>query len=302
MKIFNRLVLGASFLLFFTSCMPIQYEDYVHQSIRSISHSGISNKQQIFYNDDVYGTFPTTYNAKVEKWVNYFSTGKGKSTMERNLERSGRYKNYMQRILVDYKLPPELFYITMVESGLKAKATSHRGAGGYWQFMQKTGTSFGLQVNSLVDERHDFELSTEAAAKYLKDLYLEFGDWEISMAAYNWGEGRVRKHLKSNMDFWSLSKIRGFPSETREYIPQVIAMKMIGEHPWKYGFQSVNYQNPLEYKLIRLHENYDFDFLSSQLQVSKEELKDLNSKYKTNTVSVKQGGEAIIRVPASYSH
>ena len=139
---------------------------------------------------------PIEINEQVEKWIRYFQ-GRGRPHMERYLARSTRYEAIMKKVLRDNKLPEDLFYIALIESGFSSSALSHASAVGYWQFIRGTGKHYKLQINQLVDERRDPVLATQAAADYFRDLYSLFGSWYLSMAAYNVGEGRVARVIKS---------------------------------------------------------------------------------------------------------
>ncbi len=126
-------------------------------------------------------------------------------------------------------IPSELKYLSVIESGLKPNALSVSGASGLWQFMKGTGKLYGLRINDAVDERRDPIRSTQAASEYLKDLYQQFGDWTLALAAYNCGPGNVRKALRKSQEeeFWSM-KGRGYlPKETRRYIPKYVAMSYL---------------------------------------------------------------------------
>lgn len=182
---------------------------------------------------------PTELNANVDKWINYFQ-GRGRPHMERYLLRSTRYEALMKKVLRDNKLPEDLFYIALIESGFSSQAFSHASAVGYWQFIRGTGKRYKLQINQMIDERRDPVLSTQAAADYFKDLYARFNSWYLAMASYNVGEGRVDRAVKKykTKDFWELTRNkRALPRETDDYIPKYIAAKLIAKNPDKYGFE-----------------------------------------------------------------
>ncbi len=172
-------------------------------------------------------------NPRVEKWVNYF-TGRGKTTFNLWLRRKAEVGGIITDILNEEGLPPELIYLSMIESGISPHAVSSVAAVGPWQFMAPTAKDRGLHINWWVDERKDIPLSTLAAVDYLKSLHRTFGDWSLVLAAYNSGENRVLKKIQqsANDNYWDLN----LPSQTADFVPKFIAVARIGENPGKYGF------------------------------------------------------------------
>ena len=249
-----------------------------------------------------YRPFPDTGNQIVAKWLRYYSQGKGRESMKVFLARSRRYMSLMSGIMTDCSLPVDLVYMAMVESGFSAWAKSPKGAVGYWQFIPATAQRYGLIIDSYVDERRDFVLSTEAACRYLSDLYNMFGDWSLAMAGYNCGENRVARAVKQHKsrNFWYLSKQRALPRETRSYVPKIIAMRRIALNPGKYGFSRLPWQRPLDYDLISISQSMKMSHIAEHLNVGIKDLKRLNPKFKTDHIPVK-GGELYIRVPSGLS-
>lgn len=291
------------FLILLSSCQPIQYASQtslLHQnSLVSSSTLNAVNKYGIVKKE--YKSFPNISNARVTFWINYFSEGSGRASMKNYLERSGRYKKLMVAILDKHNLPHDLFYVAMAESGFQARVESNKDAVGYWQFIEGTGRGYGLEINKYIDERQDFELATEAAARYLKKLYSDFENWELALAGYNYGEYGVKKARLANptYNFWHLASHpdKPLPKETRNFVPKILAMREIGNRPWQYGFNDLNYQRPLNYYLIEIDKTVSFLTLSKQLKVSVQELQSLNPKYKKNTVYLDKNGTAVIRIP-----
>ena len=150
------------------------------------------------------------------------------------LKRTGQFFPYIEEELEKAGLPDDLKYVTIVESGLRSRATSHAGAAGFWQFIESTGNDYGLTQNSWLDNRRDLYASTNAAIKYLKRLHDMFHDWPLALASYNAGEGRVQRAMKSQgvRNYYQLE----LPRETERYVFKIIAAKIILSDPKKYGF------------------------------------------------------------------
>ena len=239
-------------------------------------------------------------NQHIRRWVTHFSTGPGREIMSAILERSNRYIDLMKDIFQEQGLPTDLVYMSMVESGFSTHARSRANAVGYWQFLQSTGHHYGLRIDSEVDDRLDFALSTQAAGRYMQNMYSVFEDWLLSMAAYNCGQNcvlrAIRKH--NSKDFWHLVENKALPRETRNYVPKIIAMKIIASDPSSYGFANLDYQTPLEYSFISVDQTAFLSDIAEDINVPYRILKRLNSRFVSGVVSVE--GEAVhIRVPAN---
>jgi membrane-bound lytic murein transglycosylase D len=243
---------------------------------------------------------PTEINSHVEKWINYFQ-GKGRPHMERYLLRSTRYEALMKKVLRDNKLPEDLFYIALIESGFSPQAFSHASAVGYWQFIRGTGKRYKLTINQLIDERRDPVLSTQAASEYFKDLYGMFNSWYLSMAAYNVGEGRVLKvtrKYKTN-DFWELVRNkRALPRETDDYVPKYIAAKLIAKNPDKYGFEGIDYMAPIEFDHVTVDQPVNLRVMAEKMNYNYEDFKALNPKYKGEIAPLDADKKLGLRIPA----
>ncbi|MBC7420380.1 MAG: LysM peptidoglycan-binding domain-containing protein [Bdellovibrio sp.] len=242
---------------------------------------------------------PTELNANVDKWINYFQ-GRGRPHMERYLLRSTRYEALMKKVLRDNKLPEDLFYIALIESGFSSQAFSHASAVGYWQFIRGTGKQYKLQINQLIDERRDPVLSTQAAAQYFKDLYTRFNSWYLAMAAYNVGEGRVDRAVKKykTRDFWLLTKNKhALPRETDDYIPKYIAAKLIAKNPDKYGFEGVDYMPPIEFDHVTLNQPVNLRLMAEKMNVNYEDFKALNPKFKGEIAPLDADNVLGLRIP-----
>jgi membrane-bound lytic murein transglycosylase D len=240
---------------------------------------------------------PVEINPLVEKWIDYFQ-GRGRPHMERYLARSTRYMKLMKTILAKNGLPEDLVYIAMIESGFSSKATSHAAAVGYWQFIRGTGKRYGLEISSMVDDRRDPVVSTQAAAEYFKGLYSVFGSWYLAMASYNVGENRVKREVMNHMsrDFWVLAHKKRFPKETINYIPKFIAAKLIGNNPEKYGFTEIDYMTPIEFEHIVVKKPVNLKLMAEKMNLDYDDFKQLNPKFKGEIAPLK-GSELELRIP-----
>jgi len=266
-------------------------------SEESLSSFRLSQAQGIDESEPEFESIPSDENPLVEKWLTYFQ-GRGRDHMERYLARSTRYEKLMKKVLKDNGLPPDLFYIALIESGFSSSATSHAAAVGYWQFIRGTGKRYGLEINKFVDERRDPVLATQAAAEYFKGLYSVFGSWYLAMASYNAGENRIKKLVMKHYtrDFWELSKQRGFPRETKNYTPKYLAARMIAKSPEKYGFEGIDYLSPIEFDQITVQNPTNLRVMAEKMNVNYEDFKALNPKFKGEVAPLK-GQSLVLRVP-----
>ncbi len=206
-------------------------------------------------------TIPLVVNSLVEQNIAFFQ-GRGRHHMERWLEVSGKYFPLLKKILREEGLPEELVYLSMVESGINPLARSWARAVGMWQFVKGTGRLYGLRSNFWFDERRDFEKATRAMARHIKDLHDEFGDWYLALSAYNSGAGRIYRGIRrsGSTDFWEMR--RKLPRETRNYVPQYIAVTIIGLRPEEYGFQGIKRADPLAFDLVGISDCIDLEALA----------------------------------------
>src|SRR5215475_1707399 len=179
---------------------------------------------------------PLMMTDQVAGYITYFS-GRGRDTLQNALVRSGRYEDMIRRILKEEGVPQDLIYLAQAESGFHPLALSRVGARGIWQFMASRARGYGLHRSLWVDERKDPEKATRAAARHLKDLYQQFGDWYLAMAAYNSGPGTVQGAVKRTgyADFWELYRRNVLPRETRNYVPIIVAVTIMAKNPSQYG-------------------------------------------------------------------
>ena len=198
-----------------------------------------------------------------------------------SLQRKAEYYfPLFEDILGKHDLPYELCYLAVVESALNPQAHSHMGAAGLWQFMPSTGKIYGLEVNSLVDERMDPLRSTEAACRFLKSLYSIFNDWNLAIAAYNCGPGNVNKAIHragGKRDFWSIYPF--LPSETRAYLPLFIAAAYAMNYADVHGICPANLQITMKTDTIVTRERLHLQQVADNLGVALQELRRLNPQY-----------------------
>ena len=220
---------------------------------------------------------PLMLNDTVASYINYFST-RGRDVLEGALERSGQYHDMIQRVLKGEGLPQDLIYLAEAESGFRPLALSRAGARGMWQFMSSRSRGYGLTRNWWVDERQDPEKSTRAAARHLKDLYNEFGDWYLAMAAYNSGPGTVQNAVKRTgyADFWELYKRNVLPRETRNYVPIILAVTIMAKNPAQYGLDHVVPAKPIPTDTVKIDYPVDIRLVAQCVDASPSELQDLN--------------------------
>jgi membrane-bound lytic murein transglycosylase D len=220
---------------------------------------------------------PLVMTDQVAGYINYYSN-RGRGTLERALARSGRYEDMIRRTLQEEGVPQELIYLAQAESGFHPLAVSRAGARGMWQFMGTRGKGYGLERSWWVDDRQDPEKATRAAAHHLKDLYNEFGDWYLAMAAYNSGPGRVQSAVKRTgyADFWELYRRNVLPKETRNYVPIIVAVTIMAKNPAQYGLDSVVKEKPVPYDTVKINYPIDLRLAAECVDATAEDLLDLN--------------------------
>jgi membrane-bound lytic murein transglycosylase D len=220
---------------------------------------------------------PLVMTDQVAGYINYFST-RGRGTLEHALARSGRYEDMIRRTLREAGVPQELIYLAQAESGFHPLAVSRAGARGMWQFMGSRAKGYGLERSWWVDDRQDPEKATRAAAHHLKDLYNEFGDWYLAMAAYNSGPGTVQSAVKRTgyADFWELYNRNVLPKETRNYVPIIVAVTIMAKNPAQYGLDSVVKEKPVPYDTVKINYPIDLRLAAECVDATAEDLLDLN--------------------------
>jgi len=225
--------------------------------------------------------FPITINRQVEYYLDFFQNRSHKS-FSRWLSRSSRYLPMITEQLTEAGMPTDLAYLPMIESGYALNAYSRAKAVGPWQFMRGTAVNFGLQVDNYVDERRDPVKSTKAAIAYLRILHDEFDSWELAVAGYNAGEGRIRKAIKryKTNDFWKIAEYKYLPSETKLYVPKLIAAIIIAKSPEEYGFTNIKYADSMVYEMAQVPRWTTIQAVTTALNADPKELQLLNCELK----------------------
>ena len=220
---------------------------------------------------------PLMMTEQVAGFISYFSN-RGRGTFERAFARSGRYHDMMVKILKEEGVPQDLIYLAQAESGFHPLAVSRAGARGIWQFMGSRARGYGLQRSLWVDDRQDPEKSTRAAAHHLKDLYAQFGDWYLAMAAYNSGPGTVQAAVKRTgyADFWELYRRNVLPKETRNYVPIILAVTIMAKNLSQYGFDDVNMDSPVPFDSVTINYPVDLRLVADCVNSTPAQLQELN--------------------------
>jgi membrane-bound lytic murein transglycosylase D len=244
---------------------------------------------------DAAASMPVPDNKLVRGAVNLFSTNL-KNDIQLYLTRSAKYKKMIEKVLADEGLPKGLAYLPVIESGYSQTMTSRAGARGMWQFMNETAREYGLRVDWWVDERADPERSTRAAAQFIKDLYRQFNDWPLTLAAYNAGPGRIRRAMSETgaTTFWDLCDLGAIPKETRGYVPTFYATLLIASDPASYGFRLGN-GDELDVKRVELEGPLSLKYLAQVANVDASLLRDLNPALRHGIVPP---GRTALRIPS----
>jgi membrane-bound lytic murein transglycosylase D len=235
-------------------------------------------------------------NTLVQSFINYY-TGRGRATMETGLRRSGRFMTMARKIFKEEGVPQDIAWLGQVESAWSPVARSWAAAVGLWQFIPGTGARYGLRQDFYVDERSSFEKATRASARYLKWLAQRYdGNWELAMAAYNSGEGRIDGAIARSgyADFWEIYARGLIPQETRNYVPNILATIIIAKNPEKYGF-SVRPEPGLTYDYVKVNNMVDLRLVADATDAPYEYLLALNPELKRGVTP--PGVEHLLRVP-----
>ncbi len=243
---------------------------------------------------------PLQTNQAVDDWIDYFRS-EIPDRFSTYLRRSGRYESMIRTKLREAGLPEDLLYLALIESGMNPNAYSRARAVGLWQFMAGTARKYGLEVDYWVDERRDPVKATDAAIRYLSDLYDEFGSWYLAAAAYNAGEGRVRRGIArtGSHSYWDLVDARVLHRQTRNYVPKLIAAALIGHDPGRYGFSDIDPDPRVAYDTVHVPDATSFDVIAKAAGVSEDAVDELNPEYRRHVTPPNR--KAVVRVPAGHA-
>ncbi len=196
----------------------------------------------------------------------------------RDMSDPGRYRPMIQRVLQEEGIPQELIHLAQAESGFIPRAISRKAAGGMWQFVVFRGQQYGLMQTRFTDDRMDPEMATRAAAHHLHDLYNEFGDWYLAIAAYNCGPGTVEKAVERTgyADFWELRSRGALPAETTNYVPIILAMTIMEKNAAEYGLEGVQLDAPLEYDTVKTDAVTSLTLISDITELPAAQLAEMN--------------------------
>ncbi|MDD3813956.1 MAG: LysM peptidoglycan-binding domain-containing protein [Desulfocapsaceae bacterium] len=248
--------------------------------------------------DSTCSDFPIIINNQVQAYLDLFQNQQKKS-FGIWLSRSGKYLPLMQRELKEAGLPEDLAYLAMIESGYNQKAYSKSHASGLWQFIPGTGAQYNLTMNKYIDERRDAEKSTQAAVKFLSNLYDQFGDWHLAVAAYNAGPGKISKGMERYdvTDFWSLAEYDYLAMETKRYVPKLIASIIIAKNPEQYGFADIQLEEPYSYDTLEVGPGLTLDAVAMISNCDRKTIDRLNQELSSDRTPLNQSSYPI-KIPA----
>jgi membrane-bound lytic murein transglycosylase D len=241
---------------------------------------------------------PLPYNETVRNFIGLYTIRKRELTSY-IYGLSKYYFPIFEEALERYQLPHELKYLPIIESALNPKAFSRAGASGLWQFMIGTGKLYGLEINSYIDERNDPIKASDAAARYLRDLYDIYGDWHLVIAAYNFGPGNINKAVRRNggkQNYWDI--YYSLPRETRSYIPVFIAATYMMNYGQEHTMKATEPKSKTVTDTIEIHNYLNFEQLAAVMNISVEELRHLNPQYRRDIIPARQEKPYILKLPA----
>lgn len=280
-----------------------EQEMCLDQELSALSQTGMWNGPYLPMSfdptQDAPFDFPVVINKQVEMYLHFFQNG-FREQFATWLRRSAIYLPMMESSLAEAGLPRDLVYLAMIESGYNPFACSRSMAVGLWQFMEGTGLQYNLAINRYVDERRDPEKSTQAAVSFLADLYKEFGDWHLAVAAYNAGPGKVRNGLSKYKvsTFWDLAEQDYLALETKRYVPKLIAALIIAKQPEKFGFTGLQPLSPPKFDLLKVPPGMGLEAIALLTNSPKESIKQLNPELRQDKTP-QNSAEYEVKVPVN---
>jgi membrane-bound lytic murein transglycosylase D len=261
----------------------------------NISETDVANAEAVKNTLD----FDFKMNPLVVGFVNYYQ-GRGRATMETGLRRSGQYMAMARKIFREEGVPEDIVWLGQVESAWRPTARSWAAASGLWQFIPGTGARFGLRQTAYLDERNSYEKATRASARYLKWLHSRFGNWELAMAAYNTGEGNIDRAISRAgvRDFWAIYPY--IAQETRNYVPNILAVILVAKDPAKYGFRNVQPMAPMAYDTVSVPSATSLSLVASLTDSNVDYLRSINPELRRD--STPPGEAYLLRVPPKRGH
>jgi membrane-bound lytic murein transglycosylase D len=240
--------------------------------------------------------FTFTLNPLIQQYINYYQS-RGRSTMESGLRRSGQYMRLARKIFAEEGVPLDVTWLGQVESAWKPKAVSWAAASGLWQFIPSTGRMYGLRQNAYIDERNSYEQATRASARHLKDLARRYnGNWELAMAAYNTGAGNIDRAISraGTANFWMIYPY--IAQETRNYVPNILAVILIAKNPEKYGFKGIKSDTPMSYDVVQVPTATSLQLVADATDSNVDYIRSLNPELKRDITP--RGDTYNVRIPA----
>lgn len=240
--------------------------------------------------------FTFTLNPLIQQFINYYQ-GRNRGTMENGLRRSGQYMRLARKIFAEEGVPVDITWLGQVESAWKPKAMSWAAASGLWQFIPSTGRTYGLRQNAYIDERNSFEQATRASARHLKDLSKRYnGNWELAMAAYNTGAGNIDRAISraGTANFWMIYPY--IAQETRNYVPNILAVILIAKNPEKYGFKGIKADAPMSYDVVQVPSATGLQLIADATDTNVDYIRSLNPELKRDITP--RGDTYNVRIPA----
>ena len=285
-------------LIMLLGCRILAAQEEIADTVRFTTNVSDEELMRRLEAMNPYITLP--FNSTVKNYMVLYSE-KMPRQMGQMLAKSQYYFPIFEEILAKYHLPLELKYMAVIESHLTPTAESKAGALGMWQFMFRTAKLYGLKITSFMDERLDVEKSADAAARYLRDAYNVFGDWNLAICSYNCGFGNVRKAIQladGKRDFWSIWPY--LPRETRGYVPAFTGAMYAFHYAREYGLQPADLTMPVEIDTFEIRRNLHFRQISEVVGVPLDTVKLLNPQY-THEIIPGNSGVCILNIPATWT-